>query len=81
MIPFAKETALALVHFPNEDDSYLLGGLVQNSILCKGMGGVEIVGASGDVTVAGHCPRHNGSIDSLDHKFIWAVRVEKNEYP
>ena len=81
MIPFAKETALALVHFPNEDDSYLLGGLAQDSLLCKCMGDVEIVGASGDVTVAGHWPRHNGCIDSLDHKFIWAVHVEKIESP
>ena len=81
MIPFVKEAALALVHFPNGGDSYLLRGLAQGSLLCIGMGDVEIVGAIGDVTVAGHWPRYNGSIDSLDHKCIWAVRLEKNESP
>ena len=78
---FAKEAALALVRFLNEGNSYLLRGLAQGSLLCIGMGDVEIVGGSGDVTVAGHWPRHNGCIDSLDHKFIWAVRVEKIESP
>ena len=61
MIPFVKEIALELVHFPNEGDSYLLRGLAQGSLLCIGKGDVEI-----------------SCIDSLYHKIIWAIRVEKS---
>ena len=53
MITFAKEIARALVYFPNEGDSHLLRGLAQGSLLRIGMGDMEIVGASGNVTVAG----------------------------
>ena len=52
MVPFAKEIARALVHFSNEGDSYLLRSLAQGSLLCIGMGDVDIVRASRDVTVA-----------------------------
>ena len=36
-----------------------------------GMGHVEIIDVSGDVTVVGHRPRRSGSIGSLVNKCIW----------